>query len=48
MELIHAKIDAGGKPTTLFIQRDLLAVGLVKRDEKGRYAIAPLKYFEGL
>ena len=48
MELINAKIDAGGKPTTLFIDRGLLAVGLVERDELGRYAIAPLEHFVGL
>ncbi|MBW4589918.1 B12-binding domain-containing radical SAM protein [Aetokthonos hydrillicola Thurmond2011] len=48
IDLINAKINAGGKATTLFIDRDLLAVGLVERDEKGRYAIAPLKDFEGL
>ncbi|ARV62154.1 cobalamin ABC transporter substrate-binding protein [Nostocales cyanobacterium HT-58-2] len=48
MELINAKIDAGGKPTKLFIDRDLLAVGLVNKDEKGRYAIAPLEDFAGI
>jgi anaerobic magnesium-protoporphyrin IX monomethyl ester cyclase len=48
MDLINAKIDAGGKPTKLFIDRDLLAVGLVNRDEKGRYAIAPLEDFAGI
>ena len=42
MELINAKIDAGEKPTQLFMDKDLLAFGLVKRDEKGKYAIAPL------
>ncbi|MEJ1932354.1 radical SAM protein, partial [Nostoc sp. NIES-2111] len=45
MQLINAKIDAGGKATKLFIDRDLLALGLVSRDEKGRYAIAPLEDF---
>jgi anaerobic magnesium-protoporphyrin IX monomethyl ester cyclase len=48
MDLINAKIDAGGKPTKLFIDRDLLAVGLVNTDEKGRYAIAPLEDFAGI
>ncbi len=48
MELINAKIDAGGKPTKLFIDRDLLAVGLVKRDDRGKYTIAPLKDFAGI
>ncbi|NJM72466.1 MAG: B12-binding domain-containing radical SAM protein [Scytonema sp. RU_4_4] len=48
MELINAKINAGGKPTKLFIDRDLLAVGLVTRDDKGRYAIAPLENFAGI
>ncbi len=32
-ELINAKIEAGGKPTKLFIDRNLQAVGLVNRDE---------------
>ncbi|MBD2343676.1 B12-binding domain-containing radical SAM protein [Anabaena subtropica] len=45
MQLINAKIDAGGKPTKLFIDRDLLALGLVSQDEQGRYAIAPLEDF---
>jgi len=48
MKFINAKIDAGGKPTKLFIDRDLLAVGLVNTDEKGRYAIAPLEDFAGI
>ncbi|KAB8334102.1 B12-binding domain-containing radical SAM protein [Scytonema tolypothrichoides VB-61278] len=48
MELINAKINAGGKPTKLFIDRDLLAFSLVKRDDKGRYAIAPLEDFAGI
>ncbi len=48
MEWINAKIDAGGKPTQLFMDRDLLAFGLVKRDEKGRYAIASLEDFAGV
>ncbi|MBR8839452.1 MAG: hypothetical protein DSM106950_36975 [Stigonema ocellatum SAG 48.90 = DSM 106950] len=47
-KLINAKIDAGGKATTLFLDKHLLAVGLVERDEKGRYAIAPLANFVGL
>ncbi|GAX37047.1 B12-binding domain-containing radical SAM protein [Nodularia sp. NIES-3585] len=45
MDLINAKIDAGGKATKLFMDRDLLANGLVSRDDKGRYAIAALKDF---
>jgi anaerobic magnesium-protoporphyrin IX monomethyl ester cyclase len=45
MELINAKINAGGKSTKLFIDKSLLAMGLVKIDEKGRYAIASLKDF---
>lgn len=45
MQLINAKIDAGGKATKLFIDRDLLALGLVSRDETGKYAIAPLEDF---
>jgi anaerobic magnesium-protoporphyrin IX monomethyl ester cyclase len=48
MELINAKIDAGGKATKLFMDRDLLALGLVNRDEKGKYAIAPLEDFANI
>ncbi|WP_017314543.1 B12-binding domain-containing radical SAM protein [Mastigocladopsis repens] len=48
MELINAKIDAGGKPTKLFLDRDLLAFGLVETDEKGRYKIASLEDFVGI
>ncbi|ABA22244.1 Cobalamin B12-binding protein [Trichormus variabilis ATCC 29413] len=45
MQLINAKIDAGGKATKLFIDKDLLTLGLVSQDEQGRYAIAPLEDF---
>ncbi|WP_236142302.1 B12-binding domain-containing radical SAM protein [Nostoc sp. CMAA1605] len=45
VQLINAKIDAGGKATKLFIDRDLLALGLVSQDEQGKYAIAPLEDF---
>jgi anaerobic magnesium-protoporphyrin IX monomethyl ester cyclase len=46
LKIINAKINAGGKATTLFVDRELLAKELVKRDEKGRYTIAPLQSFE--
>ncbi|QLE57747.1 radical SAM protein [Nostoc sp. TCL26-01] len=45
VQLINAKIDAGGKATKLFIDKDLQALGLISRDEMGRYAIAPLEDF---
>lgn len=45
MQLINAKIDAGGKAIKLFIDRDLLGLGLVSQDEQGKYAIAPLEDF---
>jgi anaerobic magnesium-protoporphyrin IX monomethyl ester cyclase len=48
MELINSKIDQGGKATKLFIDRDLIALGLVSQDEQGKYAIAPLEYFLNL
>ncbi|KAM3104996.1 B12-binding domain-containing radical SAM protein [Phormidesmis sp. 146-33] len=48
MKIINTKVNAGGKATTLFIDRELLTQQLVKRDEKGRYTIAPLKSFERL
>ncbi|NJR50299.1 MAG: radical SAM protein [Leptolyngbyaceae cyanobacterium CSU_1_3] len=48
MQMINAKVNAGGKATTLFIDRDLLAQGLVNRDQKGRYTIAPLTAFAQL
>jgi anaerobic magnesium-protoporphyrin IX monomethyl ester cyclase len=48
IELINTKINAGGKPTKLLLEKNLEAVSLVNRDEKGRYAIAPLKNFVGL
>jgi anaerobic magnesium-protoporphyrin IX monomethyl ester cyclase len=46
MQLINAKIDAGGKATKLFIDRELLSLGLVAQDKLGRYNIAPLSEFE--
>ncbi|MDH6088028.1 B12-binding domain-containing radical SAM protein [Umezakia ovalisporum] len=46
MQLINAKIDAGGKATKLFIDRELLSLGLVTQDKLGRYNIAPLSEFE--
>jgi anaerobic magnesium-protoporphyrin IX monomethyl ester cyclase len=45
MQLINTKIDTGGKATKLFMDKDLLALGLVSQDEQGRYAIAPLEDF---
>jgi anaerobic magnesium-protoporphyrin IX monomethyl ester cyclase len=48
MQLINNKIDTGGKATKLFIDRDLLALGLVSQDEQGKYAIAPLEYFANI
>ncbi len=48
MQLINAKIDAGGKATKLFIDRDLLALCLVSQDEQGKYAIAPLEDFANI
>jgi len=46
MQLINAKINAGGKATKLFLDRDLLVRSLVKQDELGRYTLAPLGEFE--
>ncbi|GBE92728.1 B12-binding domain-containing radical SAM protein [Nostoc cycadae] len=48
MQLINAKIDAGGKATKLFIDRDLIALGLVTQDAQGKYAIAPLEDFANI
>ncbi|MBD2614583.1 MAG: B12-binding domain-containing radical SAM protein [Nostoc sp. ZfuVER08] len=48
MQLINTKIDRGGKATKLFIDRDLLALGLVSQDERGKYTIAPLEDFANL
>jgi len=45
MQLINSKIDRGGKATKLFLDRDLLALGLVTQDAQGKYAIAPLEDF---
>lgn len=48
MEHINSRIDAGEKPTALFMDRELLAQGLVRRDDAGRYWIAPLYEFDDL
>jgi anaerobic magnesium-protoporphyrin IX monomethyl ester cyclase len=48
IQMINTKVNAGGKATTLFIDRDLLSQGLVSRDQKGRYTIAPLNAFAQL
>ncbi|MEH2181445.1 B12-binding domain-containing radical SAM protein [Nostoc sp.] len=48
MHLINTKIDRGDKATKLFIDRDLLALGLVNQDERGKYAIAPLEDFANI
>ncbi|MCC5638150.1 B12-binding domain-containing radical SAM protein [Nostoc sp. CHAB 5844] len=48
MQLINNKIDRGGKATKLFIDRDLLALGLVTQDARGKYAIAPLEDFANI
>jgi len=48
IQLINTKIDIGDKATKLFIDRDLLALGLVSQDEQGKYAIAPLEDFANI
>ena len=45
---INARIDAGRKPTTLFVDRQLMELGLVSRDDEGRYSLAPLHEFDSL
>ena len=46
--LINKKIEKGMKATRLFIDQEVLRLGLVKTDERGRYSLAPLKEFEAL
>jgi anaerobic magnesium-protoporphyrin IX monomethyl ester cyclase len=48
MTLINDRIRRGLKPTKLFVDRELLDAGLVTRDERGCYGIAPLREFERL
>jgi anaerobic magnesium-protoporphyrin IX monomethyl ester cyclase len=46
--LLNKKIEAGGKPTRLFLDSEILSNKLVTRDEQGCYTIAPLNEFEKL
>ncbi|WP_016953399.1 radical SAM protein [Anabaena sp. PCC 7108] len=48
IQLINHQIDIGGKAIKLFLDRDLLALGLVSQDEQGKYAIAPLDDFANI
>jgi anaerobic magnesium-protoporphyrin IX monomethyl ester cyclase len=48
IDLINRKIDRGGKPTKLFLDKEVVDRKLVERSEAGRYNIAPLKEFECL
>jgi anaerobic magnesium-protoporphyrin IX monomethyl ester cyclase len=46
IEMLNRKVKAGGKPTRLFLDSEVLSNKLVTRDELGCYAIAPLNEFE--
>src|SRR5262249_55578152 len=47
MDMINSRIDRGKRPTRLFIEPALLEVGLVSRDDDGRYSLAPLREWDG-
>jgi anaerobic magnesium-protoporphyrin IX monomethyl ester cyclase len=46
MGMINARIERGGRPTRLFIERELFDADLVKRNADGRYWLAPLREWE--
>ncbi|MBI2138804.1 hypothetical protein HYU13_04395 [Candidatus Woesearchaeota archaeon] len=48
MDLINRRIGDGKKPTKLFIDKEILKMGLVRRDAEGKYFLAPLKEFDRL
>jgi len=48
IQMINARINAGKGVTRLFVERDLLAQGLVRRDHDGCYALAPMGEWEQL
>jgi anaerobic magnesium-protoporphyrin IX monomethyl ester cyclase len=48
VEMINARIDAGRKPTKLFVDNEIKSAGLLTQDTAGHYRLAPLTAFEGL
>lgn len=47
VDIINGRIAAGHRPTSLFVDAELLSSGLVTRADDGCYAMAPLRAFEG-
>jgi hypothetical protein len=45
INLINQRIDQGKKATQLFVDHEVMKKGLVKRDTKGHYWIAPINDF---
>jgi anaerobic magnesium-protoporphyrin IX monomethyl ester cyclase len=45
IKVINARIQAGKKPTTIFIDQEVIRASLVTRAEDGQYTIAPLVEF---
>ena len=45
MELINQRIDSGEKPTSLFLNNEILESGLVKRNKGGKYSIMEFEKF---
>lgn len=48
MELINKRLNEGKNQTALFIDKEIIDKGLVKRDNKGRYEIASLNEFDSI
>lgn len=48
VDMINARIDAGRRPTRLFVDKELRDLGLLTSDERGRYTLAPIAEFDGL
>lgn len=48
IDCINYKISHGGKPTRLFVDKDIENSGLLSIDRNGIYKIAPLREFESL
>lgn len=48
VDLINKRIDAGRRPTQLFVDNEIQEAGLLVADQDGKYRLAPLSAFEDL
>ncbi len=48
VDMINARIDAGRRPTRLFVDKELRDLGLLTANDRGLYTLAPMADFDDL